>query len=54
MSRSALRMSLGVMFRHEEAPEALASYARRAEIVGLDELWVVEDCFFGGVYLRQR
>jgi alkanesulfonate monooxygenase SsuD/methylene tetrahydromethanopterin reductase-like flavin-dependent oxidoreductase (luciferase family) len=38
---------LGVMFRREHAPEHLPSFARRAEDAGFDELWVVEDCFYG-------
>jgi len=42
--------SLGVMFRREQAPETLVRYARRAEELGFDELWVVEDCFYlGGI-----
>ena len=39
--------SLGIMFRHEHAPEHLLDFARRAEEAGFDELWVVEDCFYG-------
>jgi alkanesulfonate monooxygenase SsuD/methylene tetrahydromethanopterin reductase-like flavin-dependent oxidoreductase (luciferase family) len=38
---------LGVMFRREHAPEMLPDFARRAESMGFDELWLVEDCFFG-------
>ncbi len=41
-------VSLGVMFRREQGPERLISYARRVEAAGFDELWVVEDCFFTG------
>jgi 5,10-methylenetetrahydromethanopterin reductase len=40
-------MNVGIMFRRENAPETLPDYARRAEQVGLSELWVVEDCFYG-------
>ncbi len=40
--------AIGVMFRREQPPERLAGYARRVEAAGLDELWVVEDCFFTG------
>jgi 5,10-methylenetetrahydromethanopterin reductase len=40
--------SIGVMFRREQPPERLVDYARRVEAVGLDELWVVEDCFYHG------
>jgi alkanesulfonate monooxygenase SsuD/methylene tetrahydromethanopterin reductase-like flavin-dependent oxidoreductase (luciferase family) len=39
--------NLGVMFRREHAPEMLPDFARRAESMGFDELWVVEDCFYG-------
>ncbi len=39
--------NLGIMFRREYAPEALPDFARRAEAAGFDELWVVEDCFYG-------
>ena len=39
--------NLGIMFRREHAPEQLPEFARRAESVGFDELWVVEDCFYG-------
>ena len=35
------------MYRREHAPEGLPDFARRAEAVGFDELWVVEDCFYG-------
>jgi 5,10-methylenetetrahydromethanopterin reductase len=38
----------GVMFRCKLPPELLRDYAIRAEQAGYDELWVVEDCFFGG------
>ncbi len=39
--------NLGIMFRREHAPEDLPGFARRAEESGFDELWVVEDCFYG-------
>jgi 5,10-methylenetetrahydromethanopterin reductase len=39
--------NLGIMFRREHAPEHLPDFARRAEEAGFDELWVVEDCFYG-------
>ena len=39
--------NLGIMFRREHAPEDLPGFARRAEEAGFDELWVVEDCFYG-------
>jgi alkanesulfonate monooxygenase SsuD/methylene tetrahydromethanopterin reductase-like flavin-dependent oxidoreductase (luciferase family) len=38
---------LGIMFRREHTPEKLPDFARRADEVGFDELWVVEDCFYG-------
>jgi alkanesulfonate monooxygenase SsuD/methylene tetrahydromethanopterin reductase-like flavin-dependent oxidoreductase (luciferase family) len=40
--------ALGVMFRCQYPPERLPEFARTAEEAGLDELWVVEDCFFNG------
>lgn len=39
--------NLGIMFRRDHAPENLPRFARRAEDAGFDELWVVEDCFYG-------
>ena len=39
--------SLGIMFRREYVPEELPGFARKAEEAGFDELWVVEDCFYG-------
>jgi len=42
------RPSIGLMFVREYAPETLPDYARMIEQSGLDELWVVEDCFFNG------
>lgn len=41
------KSQVGVMFRRENPPEALPDYARKAEALGIGELWVVEDCFFG-------
>lgn len=41
-------VDLGVMFRCQKPPEALRGFARRVEAGGFDELWIVEDCFFGG------
>jgi alkanesulfonate monooxygenase SsuD/methylene tetrahydromethanopterin reductase-like flavin-dependent oxidoreductase (luciferase family) len=41
------KLNLGIMFRREHSPEALPAFARRAEEAGFDELWVVEDCFYG-------
>ncbi|MFY1690535.1 LLM class flavin-dependent oxidoreductase [Plantactinospora sp. WMMB782] len=42
------QMPIGVMYRCDNAPEQLPAYARLVERLGYDELWVVEDCFFGG------
>ena len=39
--------NLGIMFRREHAPEKLPDFARKTEEAGFDELWVVEDCFYG-------
>lgn len=44
------QVSIGVMFRREQAPESLTDYARRVEALGFDELWVVEDWgYLGGI-----
>ena len=37
---------LGVVFRPQFAPERLRSVVRVADEVGLEELWLWEDCFF--------
>jgi len=39
---------VGCVFRPENPPESLADAARTADDVGLDELWLWEDCFFHG------
>jgi len=39
---------LGAMFRRERAPEELVSFAREVDALGLDDLWIVEDCFWAG------
>lgn len=45
-----MRPEIGVMFRREQHPSSLMAYARQAEAMGFDQIWVVEDCFFmGGV-----
>lgn len=41
-------IEIGVMFRREQHPSTLTSYARRVEEMGFDQLWVVEDCFYQG------
>lgn len=41
---------IGVMFRREQHPATLADRARRAESLGFDQFWIVEDCFYlGGI-----
>ena len=47
MSRALAKVNLGIMFRREHPPEGLPSFARHAEEAGFDELWLVEDCFYG-------
>jgi 5,10-methylenetetrahydromethanopterin reductase len=39
---------IGVMFRRDMPPETLPAFARAVEAGGMDELWIVEDCFFNG------
>jgi alkanesulfonate monooxygenase SsuD/methylene tetrahydromethanopterin reductase-like flavin-dependent oxidoreductase (luciferase family) len=39
--------NLGIMFRREHPPEELPNFAIKAEAAEFDELWVVEDCFYG-------
>ncbi len=41
-------LQIGVMFRCQHAPELLIPVVQQVERAGFDELWVVEDCFFGG------
>lgn len=43
-----LQPALGIMFRCQYPPELLRAFARLAEDVGYDEVWIVEDCFWGG------
>lgn len=40
-------INIGIMYRREHSPEQLPAFARSVEAAGYDELWVVEDCFFG-------
>ncbi len=42
--------ALGVIFHPMFPPESLASYARRAEAAGFDELWLWNDCFVPGAF----
>ncbi len=39
---------MGVMFRREQDPSRLADAARKAESLGFDQFWIVEDCFYMG------
>src|SRR5690554_8130443 len=39
---------IGVMYRREQNPSGLMQAARRAEELGFDEFWIVEDCFYMG------
>ena len=41
-------MDVGIVVRPELEPESLAERAREAEAAGFAELWLWEDCFFGG------
>ncbi|WP_329055508.1 LLM class flavin-dependent oxidoreductase [Amycolatopsis sp. NBC_01488] len=38
--------SVGVRINREQPPSRLVELARRAEAAGLDEVWLVEDCFW--------
>lgn len=40
--------SVGVLLPRDLPVERVREFARRAEELGFDELWVVEDCFFRG------
>lgn len=42
------RPTIGFLFHCQIPPEQLAETARRVEAVGFDDLWIAEDCFFGG------
>ena len=42
------RPIIGFLFHCQIPPEQLAETACRVEAVGFDDLWIVEDCFFGG------
>ena len=41
-----MNTTFGVMFRRERPPEELQPFARFVQTAGLDELWIVEDCFW--------
>jgi alkanesulfonate monooxygenase SsuD/methylene tetrahydromethanopterin reductase-like flavin-dependent oxidoreductase (luciferase family) len=40
--------AIGVMLPRDLPADLFRTYAQRAESLGFDELWVVEDCFFRG------
>ncbi|NUU19222.1 LLM class flavin-dependent oxidoreductase [Cellulomonas humilata] len=40
--------AIGVMLPRDLPADLFRTFARRAEALGFDELWVVEDCFFRG------
>jgi 5,10-methylenetetrahydromethanopterin reductase len=40
------KLTRGIMFRREYPPEHLPAFARRAEELGFDAVWIVEDCFY--------
>jgi 5,10-methylenetetrahydromethanopterin reductase len=42
------RPTIGFLFHCQLPPEQLTETARRVEALGFDDLWIVEDCFFGG------
>jgi 5,10-methylenetetrahydromethanopterin reductase len=41
-------ISLGIVFPAHAPPETVPAFAERAEALGYDEIWVVEDCFLSG------
>ncbi|MEV6112045.1 LLM class flavin-dependent oxidoreductase [Streptomyces sp. NPDC052109] len=47
-TRKRLMTGLGVVFRPQLPPERLRAVARLADDVGLEELWLWEDCFREG------
>ncbi len=40
--------ALGMMFQRQYPPEELVTFTQSVEALKLDELWVVEDCFYAG------
>lgn len=50
MTFSKQKPALGIIFHPRFPPETLASYARRAEAAGFDELWLWDDCFLPGAF----
>src|SRR4051812_48411576 len=47
-ARLADERALGVLLPRDLPADRFRAFARRAEALGFDELWVVEDCFFRG------
>lgn len=43
-----MKNTIGIMFRCQLPPEQLVASVQAAERAGLDEFWVVEDCFYAG------
>lgn len=41
-------VTIGTMFPRQYSPRELPAHAKQAEEAGFEQLWVVEDCFFGG------
>ena len=48
MQSATSEPAFGVIFHPRFPPETLADYARRAEAIGFDELWLWDDCFLPG------
>ena len=40
------RAQIGMCFAREYAASEIAGYARRVEAAGVEQLWIIEDCFF--------
>ena len=47
-SQTAPALSLGAVFPARAPVQSLTEFARTVEAAGLDELWLVEDCFLSG------
>lgn len=47
-TRTGGERAVGVMLPRDLPAHQFRTYAQRAETLGFDELWVVEDCFFRG------
>ena len=42
-----IECNIGIMFRREHEPEKLPDFAIKSEAANFNELWIVEDCFYG-------